>query len=121
MGTFCEKVICADTLREEKRNEFIFEKGEFVLEEVADSKMASHGVLLDKDALASNVSVEEFDQATRYVDVAFLQDGNNHSLLEDKMLRVFVLSCSHGNGSEDKKCVVLGGQFGQNKKAQFTK
>jgi hypothetical protein len=83
--------------------------------------MAGYGVLLDKDALASHVSVEEFAQATRYVDVAFLRDDKNHSLLEDKMLRVFVLSCSHGTGSEDRKRVVSGGQFGQNKKAKFSK
>jgi hypothetical protein len=111
MGTFCEKVICADTLREEKRNEFIFEKGEFALEEVADSKMASHGVLLDKDALASNVSVEEFAQGTRYVDVAFLRDGKNHSLLEDKMLRVFVLSCSHGERVQRQEMCCFGGSI----------
>jgi hypothetical protein len=71
MGMFCQKRICADMLLEEKRNGFIFEKGEFVLQEVGNSKIAGYGVLLDKDALASHVSMEEFAQATRYVDVSF--------------------------------------------------
>jgi hypothetical protein len=80
-------------------------------------------VLLDKDALARHIPVEEFGNNTKYIDVAYLREDKNQASLEDKMLRVMVLSCSHGGGSEDKKRIQSGGgsSLGPNKRFKFTK
>jgi hypothetical protein len=83
--------------------------------------MMNRGVLLDKEALASHIASEEFADGTVYIDVAYLREEKNQTQLEDKMLRIMVLSCTLGAGAEDKKRVQSsGGQVGANKRMKYS-